>query len=123
LVSDIFCNNRLIAIMLGVFRMTIAQCIEEWEELAPSIFPNKTSKVSRLAISSAGNFPYSERALEIAINGLVEKYIGDRASPGKVPLLAFEAMADRKSPLCKVYVKPDTYSKIHTYVRAYWYYY
>ena len=99
--------------------MTIPQCIEEWEKLAPNIFPKKTSKVSRLAISSAGGFPYSEKALEIAIKGLVEKYIGERAGPGKDPPLAFEAVADRKSPDCKVYVRPDTYSWAHTYVSGY----
>jgi hypothetical protein len=100
--------------MLGVFRMTIPQCIEEWEKLAPNIFPKKRSKVSRLAVSSVGGFPYSEKPLELAIKGLVEKYMGDRAGPGKDPPLA-----DKELPHCKVYVKPNTYSSIHIYVGAY----
>ncbi|OCK81256.1 FabD/lysophospholipase-like protein, partial [Lepidopterella palustris CBS 459.81] len=35
-------SGGLIAIMLGVFQMTIQQCIEKWEKLAPDIFPKKT---------------------------------------------------------------------------------
>jgi hypothetical protein len=57
--------------MLGVLRMTIQQCIEEWEKVAPDIFPQKTSKLNRLAVSSAGGFPYSENPLELAIKELV----------------------------------------------------
>lgn len=89
--------------------MTIQQCIEKWEKLAPDIFPKKTSKLNRLAVSSAGGFLYSEKPLELAIKGLVEKYIGDRAGLGDDPPLAFEATADRKSPRCKVYVRSDTF--------------
>jgi hypothetical protein len=104
--------------MLGVLRMTIQQCIEEWETLAPNIFPKKTSKLNRLAMSSAGGFPYSEKPLELAIKGLVEKYIGERVGLRNDPPLAFEATADWKSPRCKMYVSLDTNSRFHIY--AHW---
>jgi hypothetical protein len=99
---DVSENARLIAIMLGVLHMNIDQCIEEWEKLAPNIFPNKKGTLNRLAMSSVGGAPYSEKPLEVAIKGLVEKYIGDRGGPGNDPPLAFEATDDRKSPRCKV---------------------
>lgn len=94
--------------MLGVFRMTIHECIDEWETLAPAIFPKKTSTLNRLAVSSAGLFPYSEKPLELAVKNLVQKYLGEHVHPATDPPLAFEATADKKSPRCKVYVIQET---------------
>lgn len=92
--------------------MTIPQCIEEWAKLASSIFPKRKSKVRQLVVSSVGKSLYSEKPLELAIKGLVEKYMGDRAGPENDPLLA-----DKELPGCKVYVNLDTYSVFqHTYI-------
>jgi len=73
-------TGGLIAIMLGTFGMTIADCISEYLELAPKIFPAEgfvaRSTPLRLLKGLRGSSRFDARILENEMKKLIQKYLG-----------------------------------------------
>jgi patatin-like phospholipase/acyl hydrolase len=72
-------TGGLIAIMLGTLGMKIDDCIQEYLELAPKIFPTEgfvvRSKPSKLFKAVRGSARFDAMALENEVKKLVEKYL------------------------------------------------
>jgi patatin-like phospholipase/acyl hydrolase len=73
-------TGGLIAIMLSTLGMTIDDCITEYMELAPRIFPREgfvaRSRISRLLKGLRGTARFDATTLEDEIKKLVQKYLG-----------------------------------------------
>jgi hypothetical protein len=68
--------------MLGTLRMDIDTCIDEYLNMAPEIFPVKNilskSQLGVFAKATIGTPRFDPRPLEMAVKGLVTRYLGDQ---------------------------------------------
>jgi hypothetical protein len=97
--------NRLIAVMLGILRMDIDTCIEEYLNIAPQIFPVEGkitgSLAGRLLTVARGKQRFDPDPFEAAIKGLVKTHLGARATRGEDTLFRFEDSRNNQLPQCK----------------------
>ena len=72
-------TGGLISIMLGTLGMTIDECIREYLELAPKLFPAKgfvaRSKASRLFQGLRSTSRFDATTLENEVKKLIQKYL------------------------------------------------
>ena len=77
--------------MLGVLRMDVQTCIDEYLEMAPEIFPIEGrisgSTMGKLLKASRGHSRFDPAPLEAAVKRLVKKYIGDNSIPQRTSFL------------------------------------
>ncbi len=94
--------------MLGTLRMDIQTCINEYLKLAPEIFPVEglvqRNKTVQLVKGILGKERFNPKPLELAIKGLVKKYLGERSIEGEETLFRFEASKLEEDRSCNVYV-------------------
>ncbi len=65
----------MVAIMLGRLRMSTAECITAYEQMAKRIFDrNEIAKKGSLALTGA---QFDHTQLEAAVKETVQKYLGD----------------------------------------------
>lgn len=88
--------------MLGTLRMDIDTCIDEYLNMAPEIFPVKNivsgSRFGVFANATMGTPRFDPEPLEMAVKGLVMKYLGDEVnSDGENTRFMFQT-----NPRCKV---------------------
>lgn len=73
--------------MLGILRMNIDDCITEYCNMAPKIFPLERmldkSSLSRLIKAAANKPRFKPEPLEEAIQILVDKYLPDRGAKSR----------------------------------------
>ncbi|KAL9100922.1 MAG: hypothetical protein Q9163_003758 [Psora crenata] len=101
-------TGGLIAVMLGTLRMDIETCIDEYLKLAPEIFPLEgliqQSIAGKLFKTVFGRERFEAKPIELAIKGLLKKYLGERSTEGEETLFGFESSKLNEEQSCKVFV-------------------
>ena len=92
--------------MLGVLRMDINTCINEYLEMAPEIFPIEDhisgSTAGRLIKVVRGRQRFDPRPLEAAVKRLVKDHLRKEATEGEATPLRFRDSSNEETDNCKV---------------------
>ena len=92
--------------MLGILRMDVDTCIEEYQNMAPEIFPVE-STFGQTAVGKSiklvgGKERFNPQPLESAIKRLVKKYLGDEATAGEDTPFRFRPSNISEQDNCRV---------------------
>lgn len=74
--------------MLGVFRMDIQTCINEYIKMGPDIFPVEgiasRSSIGKFLNVARGRQRFDPKPLEVAVKQLVKEHLGDSAQENEL---------------------------------------